>query len=79
MMTSFVIYKFRFVQILKMDSPSENGWIPAKLCFDTEQEASEYILGVGDQIRIIRPNSLKQSIYDMARALLDFYEQENFS
>ena len=68
----------RFVQILKMDSPSENGWIPTKLCFDTEQEASEYILGFGDQIRIIRPNSLMQSIYDMARALLDFYEQENF-
>ncbi|MBS4193142.1 YafY family transcriptional regulator [Bacillus sp. FJAT-49705] len=67
----------RFVQILKMDSPSESGWIPAKLCFDTEQEASEYILGFGDQIKIIRPNSLKQNIYDMAKRIVDFYEQED--
>lgn len=67
----------RFVQILKIDSPSENGWIPVSLCFDTEQEAKEYILGFGDQIRIIRPKELKQMIYDMAKSVVDFYEQEN--
>ena len=67
----------RFVQIVKIDSPLENGWIPIKLCFDTEQEAQEYILGFGNQIKILRPNTLKQNIYDMARAVIDFYEQEN--
>ncbi|WP_312470276.1 YafY family protein [Neobacillus sp.] len=67
----------RFVQLIKMDSPLDNGWIPANLCFDTEQEAKEYILGFGDQIRIIHPYTLKQNIYDMAKALVNFYKQEN--
>ncbi|WP_017473101.1 helix-turn-helix transcriptional regulator [Amphibacillus jilinensis] len=66
----------RFVQVLKIDSPLENDWIPAKLSFDTEQEAKEYILGFGNQIRIIQPKALKQSIYDMAKAVMDFYNQE---
>ncbi|MFT9846645.1 helix-turn-helix transcriptional regulator [Aneurinibacillus sp. REN35] len=64
----------RFVQLLKMDSPLEDGWIPANLRFDTEQEAKEYILGFGDQIRIIRPDALKQTIYDMAKRVVNFYE-----
>jgi len=67
----------RFVQIVQIDAPSENGWISANLCFDTEQEALEYILGFGNQIRIIQPNELKQTIYDMAKSVVDFYEQEN--
>lgn len=75
--TQRIKFPGRFVQILKIDSPLENGWIPLKLCFDTEQEAKEYILGFGNQIKIIRPNTLKQNIYEMARAVIDFYEQEN--
>jgi predicted DNA-binding transcriptional regulator YafY len=67
----------RFVQILKMESPIENGWTPVKLCFDTEQEAKEYLLGFGNQIKIIKPHNLKQDIYDMARAVIDFYALEN--
>lgn len=66
----------RFVQILKIDPPKENGWTPIKLCFDTEQEAKEYLLGFSNQIKIIRPNTLKQDIYNLARAVIDFYEQE---
>ncbi|KZN98434.1 helix-turn-helix transcriptional regulator [Pseudobacillus badius] len=67
----------RFVQILKIESPTESGWTPIKLRFDTEQEAKEYILGFSNQIKIVRPDTLKQDIYDMARAVLDFYDQEN--
>lgn len=66
----------RFVQIDKIDSPSKNGWIPIDFCFDTEQEAIDYILGFGDQIRIVQPDSLKQKIYNMAKRVVHFYEQE---
>ncbi|GIN23303.1 helix-turn-helix transcriptional regulator [Siminovitchia fordii] len=69
----------RFVQTLEINSPLENGWIPVKLCFDTEQEAIEYILGFGNQIRIVHPITLRQIIYDMARAIVDFYERDNFN
>lgn len=66
----------RFIQVIKIDSPAKNGWIPAHLCFDTEQEALEYILGFGDQIRIVQPNSLKEKIYQMAIKIVEFYEEE---
>ncbi|MDX8363190.1 YafY family protein [Cytobacillus sp. IB215316] len=66
----------RFVQILQVETPLENGWIPVILSFDAEQEAKEYILGFGDQIKIIHPKSLKKQIYDMAKAVVNFYEQE---
>lgn len=65
----------RFVQVLKVDSPLENGWIPVSLRFDTEQEAKEYILGFGNRIKIVHPADLRQSIYDMARAVVAFYEE----
>jgi predicted DNA-binding transcriptional regulator YafY len=69
----------RFVQILKMDPPLDNGWTPLKLCFETEQEAKEYILGFNNQIRIIQPDTLKDTVYEMALDLIDFYEQGNQS
>lgn len=66
----------RFVQVDKIDPPSKNGWIPISFCFDTEQEAMDYILGFGDQIRIVQPGSLKQKIYHMAKRVVHFYEEE---
>lgn len=66
----------RFVRVLKMDIPAESEWTPASLCFETEQEAKEYILGFANQIRIIRPIRLRKQIYDMAKRLVDFYERE---
>jgi predicted DNA-binding transcriptional regulator YafY len=66
----------RFVQVLHTDSPKENGWIPASLCFDTEQEAREYILGFGNQIKIIRPVSLKKSVREMAEVVVGLYNED---
>ncbi|WP_394137153.1 helix-turn-helix transcriptional regulator [Cytobacillus oceanisediminis] len=65
----------RFVQVIHSDSPKENGWIPASLCFDTEQEAREYILGFGDQIKIIRPVSLRKSVREMAESVIELYNE----
>jgi predicted DNA-binding transcriptional regulator YafY len=64
----------RFVQLLNTGTPKENGWIPVKLSFDTEQEAKAYILGFGDQIRILQPISLIDSIQQMAKSLLSLYK-----
>nr|WP_330218413.1 WYL domain-containing protein [Sporosarcina globispora] len=65
----------RFVQVLHTDAPKENGWIPASLCFDTEQEAREYILGFGDQIKIIKPVSLRRSVRGMAEGVVNLYSE----
>ncbi|WP_282171561.1 helix-turn-helix transcriptional regulator [Cytobacillus firmus] len=63
----------RFVQVLHTDSPAENGWIPASLCFPTEQEACGYILGFGDRMRIIKPVSLRKSVREMAESVVQIY------
>lgn len=65
----------RFVQVMHKDSPKDDGWISASLCFDTEQEAREYILGFGDQIKIVRPVSLRKSVRGMAEGVVDLYKE----
>lgn len=63
----------RFVQIERIGTPTAEGWLPVSLRSDTEQEAIAYILGFGDQIRVISPSTLKQAIYQMAKKIVDFY------
>ncbi len=65
----------RFVQVLHTDSPKENGWIPVSLSFDTEQEAREYILGFGNQIKIVCPIFLRKSVREMAEGVIDLYKE----
>ncbi|MFD5849760.1 helix-turn-helix transcriptional regulator [Cytobacillus pseudoceanisediminis] len=65
----------RFVQVMHMDSPKDDGWISASLCFDTEQEAREYILGFGIQIKIVRPVSLRKSVGEMAESVVNLYKE----
>lgn len=65
----------RFVQVMHKDSPKDDGWISASLCFDTDQEAREYILGFGDQIKIVRPVSLRKSVRGMAEGVVDLYKE----
>ncbi|MBX9972585.1 YafY family protein [Cytobacillus firmus] len=65
----------RFLRVLHMDTPDENGWIPASLCFDTEQEAREYILGFGDQIKIVSPSSLTKIVRGMAEGVVNLYSE----
>ncbi|UOE57331.1 YafY family transcriptional regulator [Bacillus sp. CMF12] len=70
-----ITFTGRFVQVIHMDNPKDNRWIPASLCFDTEQEAREYILGFGDQIKIIRPVSLRKSVSGMAEGVVNLYSE----
>lgn len=64
----------RFVQVMHIDTSKDNGWIPANLCFDTEQEAREYMLRFGDQVKIITV-SLRKSVRDMAEGVVDLYNE----
>lgn len=66
----------RFVQVLKMEAPVEEGWVPATLSFDGEQEAAETLLGFGDRVQIIRPAQLRQKVYEMAKAAVAMLERE---
>ncbi|WP_462409860.1 helix-turn-helix transcriptional regulator [Neobacillus sp. Marseille-QA0830] len=65
----------RFVQVIHVEEKTANGWYPATLRFETEQEATEYILGFGNQIKIIHPTSLQEAIKEMAKKVIEFYSQ----
>ncbi|MGD6962292.1 helix-turn-helix transcriptional regulator [Fictibacillus phosphorivorans] len=65
----------RFVQVVSTGSPNENGWIPVKLSFDTRQEAASYIIGFGDQIKIISPSSLIDSVKRIGESVLSLYKR----
>ncbi|MGA4719724.1 helix-turn-helix transcriptional regulator [Fictibacillus nanhaiensis] len=64
----------RFAQVVSKGSPNENGWIPVKLTFDTEQEAASYIIGFGDQMKIISPSSLIESVKAIGESVLSLYK-----
>jgi predicted DNA-binding transcriptional regulator YafY len=64
----------RFAQVVSKGSPNENGWIPVKLTFDTEQEAASYIIGFGDQIKILSPTSLIESVKAIGESVLLLYK-----
>ncbi|MFC0237059.1 helix-turn-helix transcriptional regulator [Fictibacillus phosphorivorans] len=64
----------RFAQVVSKGSPNENGWFPVKLSFDTKQEAASYIIGFGDQLKIINPLSLIESVKRMAESALSLYQ-----
>ncbi|MFD1737847.1 helix-turn-helix transcriptional regulator [Bacillus salitolerans] len=67
----------RFAKVIKIDKPTDSGWIPVKISFDTEQEAEGYILGFGNQIRIIHPVHLRERIFKMAQTVVDLYRLDS--
>ncbi|HEX7064569.1 MAG TPA: YafY family protein, partial [Bacillales bacterium] len=69
----------RFVQVHETGNPNNGRWTPVKLSFDTKLEAQEYILGLGDQIKIIEPHGLHNEILKMAEETVAFYKKQNHS
>ncbi|WHY77140.1 YafY family protein [Neobacillus sp. WH10] len=66
----------RFVQSIEIENKNQDGWIPVKLSFDTEDEAKGYVLGFADQIKVIEPKELHDKILVMAEATVNFYKQK---
>ncbi|MEH7356614.1 YafY family protein [Neobacillus drentensis] len=66
----------RFVQRVEVENKNQDGWIPVKLSFDTEDEAKRYVLGFADQIKVIEPKELHDKILLMAEATVNFYQQK---
>lgn len=65
----------RFARIEKTSEPDEEGWRTVDIRFDAEEIACEYVLGFGPQIEVIEPESLGEKVTEMARSVIDFYEQ----
>lgn len=66
----------RFSQVINTGTPKEDSWIPVKLSFDTKQEAAAYVIGFGDQIKIVHPTSLIDTVKQMAVSVLSLYNKD---
>ncbi|MCF6409815.1 helix-turn-helix transcriptional regulator [Pseudalkalibacillus salsuginis] len=63
----------RFVRLVDVEGENNRGWIPVKLSFNTEEEAKGYILGFGNQIKVIEPKELQEKVFEAAQSIVDFY------
>ena len=69
-------YTGTFAKIEHVSPPEADGWCTARICFDIPDEAREYVLGFGTQIEVIEPPELRQSVIEMAQAVVAFYSQK---
>ncbi len=63
----------RFVRIVETESRNSAGWTPVHLSFNTEDEASAYLLSFADQMKVVQPEQLQARIVEMAKAVIEFY------
>ena len=62
-----------FAKIRAVGHPLDSGWIPVTLCFDTEEEAKAFVLGFGDNMKVVEPSCLAREVVKMAHAVVQFY------
>lgn len=62
-----------FVRIKDIRKAKHLGWVSIQLVFDTEEEAKRYLLGFATEVRVIKPFSLQQEIYALAKEVVRMY------
>ncbi|HEY94230.1 MAG TPA: YafY family transcriptional regulator [Dehalococcoidia bacterium] len=60
-------------RIISRDKPEGKGRVKANLLFDTFEEARTYLLGMGNSIEVLEPESLRLSIMDYAEQIIKLY------
>jgi len=63
----------RFSRVEQVDSPDEEGWRQASICFQFEDDACECLLGFGDQLEVLEPQGLRQKLLKRAEQVVEFY------
>ncbi|WP_163530012.1 helix-turn-helix transcriptional regulator [Halobacillus ihumii] len=69
-----IMFTGRFVQSSHSDKLKENGWTEMELIFPTEEEAVNFLLGFGDQLKVLSPEYLVDRITERARRVIRFYQ-----
>jgi predicted DNA-binding transcriptional regulator YafY len=61
--------------INKTGQPEANGFVRARLVFESIKEARNYLLGFGTSLEVLEPEVLRQSIIDYARQIITLYSK----
>lgn len=66
----------RYVQVQNSEPLGRDdaaGWTRTQLMFQAEWEAVEYLIGLGNQISVVEPDTLREKIVALAEAVLAHY------
>ncbi|MFD2924048.1 helix-turn-helix transcriptional regulator [Halobacillus naozhouensis] len=69
-----IMFTGRFVQTSEFDKLKQKGWTEMELIFPTEEEAVNFLLGFGDQLKVKSPTYLIDEITERARKVIRFYQ-----
>ncbi|MCU0499731.1 MAG: WYL domain-containing protein [Anaerolineae bacterium] len=61
----------------RISGPDHEGSVTLRVTFESEQEGQRRVLGMGANVRIIAPDSLRAFVIDSARALCTEYEESS--
>lgn len=71
-----IMFTGRFVRYVKISTvQNESKWIPVSLSFPTEEEAINFILGFGNQMKVIDPLYLQDELTRRAKEVLELYRE----
>ncbi len=68
----------RLIRIERVEPPDEDGWITARVLFETENSACGYILSHGAQIEVMEPSELRERVISLATSVVEFYTHKKF-
>ncbi|MCP3027689.1 YafY family protein [Halobacillus sp. A5] len=63
----------RFVQSANDGTMTEDGWTELNLTFNSEEEAVNFIVGFGNQVKILSPLDLIDKVTERAREIIELY------
>lgn len=71
----WLTYPGRFSRIEQIAAAGNSGWTTLVMRFDVEAEACEYLLGLGDQVEVLEPITLRTKIAEQAARVIALYRQ----
>ncbi|HLG64676.1 MAG TPA: YafY family protein [Ktedonosporobacter sp.] len=66
----------RQIRVEHAEPSGADGWITARVLFETEDSACGYILSHGAQIEVVEPLELRERVISIATSVVAFYTQE---
>lgn len=66
----------RFTRVQREDAPDAQGWVTAEVDFEVEHEACLYALGMGAEIEVLEPPSLRALVRQQAEQVVALYAEQ---
>lgn len=69
-----ITFSGRFARLRQIDNErSDSNWIKAKLSFPTKEEAINFVLGFGNQMKLVEPVELQDELITRAKQVIELY------